>query len=367
MSEYDATDRDEPIRRRRFLAGSVVGLAGIAGCGGDSGDDDGSGPESTPDRTTAREATESRSATPMPTATATPSATPTPTSTPAPASFSLSVQTGGSVQEGEQVEVTVTVRNEGDETGSGTITLADATGTELDATEVTVEGNEETELMLTWETEYGDAGGNSFEVRLGDAAVSDTVIVTEGPGLSLVDSDTAENADGEAVLLTGTVENEAPVERSGVLVGRVEMNDESHANYREVTLAPDERADVLLKVTTNHGGEISVFSYDLSLSDDPPSDVDDPTDADYLVVIDTEGDSVSGESAIEVTAEVENLGEESRSATLGAQISSDAFEEPFSDTADVTVAPGQWESHSVTVEYETDESTFFYSHYAWVE
>ena len=363
MDQYDTADRDGAIRRRRFLTGTVVGLAGIAGCGGDSGDNDDSGPESTPDRTTTREATEGASATPTPTSTA----TPTPTSTPAPASFSLSVQADEPVREGEQVEVTVTVRNEGDETGSGTVTLADAAGAELDSAEVTVAGNEETDLTLTWEAEYGDAGQYSFEVRLGDETVSDALTVEEGPGLSLVDSDTAENADGEAVLLTGTVENEAPVEQSGVLVGRVEIDDQSHANYREVTLAPGERTDVRLKVTTNHGGGITVFSYDLSLRDEPPSDVDDPTDADYLVVIDSEGDSVSGESAIEVTAEVENLGEESRSATLGARISSDAFEEPFSNTTDVTVAPGQRESHTVTVEYETDESTFFYSHYAWVE
>jgi hypothetical protein len=129
----------------------------------------------------------------------------------------------------------------------------------------------------------------------------------------------------------------------------------------------DQSDDGSHPIRSYDGGGITFFSYDLSLRDEPPSDVDDPTDADYLVVIDSEGDSVSGESAIEVTAEVENLGEESRSATLGAQITSDAFEEPFSNTTDVTVAPGQRESHTVTVEYETDESTFFYSHYAWVE
>lgn len=377
MHEENGAERARPVvGRRRFLRiGSAVGIAGIAGCSsGDEDDESNAETDSTPEPTTADAGTPDGTATPVstpstPTETATPTdtATPTATETPRPASFSLSMFPEGPVTESETVDVTVTIENQGEATGSGTVRLMDGMGTELDTASVTVSGGQSRTVTLSWETAYGDAGEQELTVELGDETASSTVTIEEGLGLSVVDTDTVENDDGESVLLNATIENDASISQSGLLVGKVHASDEDHRDYRDVTLEAGEREEVRVKVTTNHGGSLIAFTYDSRMQNAPPSDVDEPNDADYLVVMESDAGSVSGDSAIEVTADVENLSDESRSATLGAEISSDSFDAPFRNTTEVSVSGGQRETHSVEVEYDTDAGSFVYHYYAWIE
>lgn len=186
-------------------------------------------------------------------------------------------------------------------------------------------------------------------------------------GLSVVDSDSADVADTRAVVLTATVENDGSSAASGVLVGEVEIDGIVNRQWREVSVPAGEQTQVYLKVETNHGGGVTVFTHDVTLQDEPPADVDAPTDADYLAVWDVESESVSGESSILVTPTVRNVGAEPRSATLVGKITSDSFAGPVIEERNVSVPGESRKTVEVSLDYESQDGVFVYTSSAWVE
>lgn len=373
---------DGGLGRRRFLrSGSLLGIAGLAGCvGGDvgsGGDATATDPAATPTDRPADggDGSPGTGAPSTPTATSTPTEPPTPTDTPtetatpttAPAAFYVDVvDTTAPVTATAVLEVEATVENVGDTAGTASVSLLDFDGTERDTATVELAGGEESTETLTWQTEAGDAGTGEVTVETSNDRATATVTIEESEGLSVVERESIDVADTKGFLLSATVSNDRPDTAEGVVVGEVELEEELFRNYREVSVPATGQVDTRVKVTTDHDGGIVFFSYDLTARPDPPDDLDAPTDADYLVVTETDTESVSGADAIRVVATVENVDDAAHSATLVGKITSDSFDQPYSNSTAASVAGGQQTDIAVEVEYDAS-GTFLYSHLAWIE
>lgn len=96
---------------------------------------------------------------------------------PEPAEFAVEItDTNDPVEEGEDLDVTAEVTNEGDEQDEQTITL-DVDGDVVDSDTVALDGGADDEVTLTWETEPGDDGTHTAEVASDDDEDSTTVQV----------------------------------------------------------------------------------------------------------------------------------------------------------------------------------------------
>lgn len=94
-----------------------------------------------------------------------------------PANLSIEMEeTNSPLVEGEALAVTATVENTGGITGTETVSLV--VGDEVrDRTSVSVDGNTNRSVTLTWRTEDGDAGTYDISARLGNTTVTATVAV----------------------------------------------------------------------------------------------------------------------------------------------------------------------------------------------
>jgi subtilisin family serine protease len=97
-----------------------------------------------------------------------------------PASFVVRVTgTNAPVSEGEQLLVDATVENTGDESDSQTVALR-VGGQQRDAIAVGLDGNESTGVLLSWETDPGDAGEYVALATTPNGSAQTRVVVTDG-------------------------------------------------------------------------------------------------------------------------------------------------------------------------------------------
>ncbi|USZ71487.1 right-handed parallel beta-helix repeat-containing protein [Natronosalvus halobius] len=90
--------------------------------------------------------------------------------------FDVSIDgTNAPVNAGEDLEVTVTIENTGDEAGTQTIELEGFDGTVVDSQELTLGGGETETVALTWATDEADHGQGEVTVRSADDAATDRV------------------------------------------------------------------------------------------------------------------------------------------------------------------------------------------------
>lgn len=89
--------------------------------------------------------------------------------------------TNSPVTEGDELEVTVVVENTGGVTDTQEVNLTDFNGVEQDAEEMTVEGGETDQTVLTWATTDGDAGTDEVEVSTEDDSDAQEATIEESP------------------------------------------------------------------------------------------------------------------------------------------------------------------------------------------
>ncbi|MCU4926462.1 right-handed parallel beta-helix repeat-containing protein [Halobacteria archaeon AArc-dxtr1] len=204
-----------------------------------------------------------------------------------PAFFEVDIgETNAPVLEGESLEVTATVTNTGDQKDTQTVNLTtDSASTELDETNVTLEGGEHNDsVTLTWNTEDGDAG--AYDVIASSVNDTDTTSVTveTPPEADLTALDIAGHGD-EATILEGDAENvTTTVENSGEREGSFELSLET--------------GDGVVKATeetqTLEGGAEETVKFE---------NVTDGLDPDeYVVVVSTDAQSLSGNLSVEAPA-----------------------------------------------------------------
>jgi len=110
--------------------------------------------------------------------------------------------------EGETLEVTVEITNEGDLEGTRTIELLDFDGNVVDSQEVTLGADESTTITLTWQTEESDAGVGEITVKTNDVEITQEVEITEPPEEPVFDLEFIKKNDPivEGEILEVTVE-----------------------------------------------------------------------------------------------------------------------------------------------------------------
>ncbi len=111
------------------------------------------------------------------------------------------------IVEGEQLVVTATVENTGEEATTQEIVLA-VGGTERDATEIVLDAGESRTVELTWATSDGDQGGYTATVSSEDDSDSVDVFVNDDASFAVsVESTNSPVPAGETLRVTATVEN----------------------------------------------------------------------------------------------------------------------------------------------------------------
>ncbi|MCU4926033.1 right-handed parallel beta-helix repeat-containing protein [Halobacteria archaeon AArc-dxtr1] len=94
------------------------------------------------------------------------------------------------VDTGEDLEVTVTVTNVGEKTGTQTISLEDFDGTVVDTKERTLDGGEDETLALTWTTDTDNVGSGEVTVKSQDDIATAPVSVTHDGPVTITESTT---------------------------------------------------------------------------------------------------------------------------------------------------------------------------------
>ncbi|GAB3023410.1 CARDB domain-containing protein [Natronobiforma cellulositropha] len=171
------------------------------------------------------------------------------------AEFMVSIDDVNEPVEGEDLVVTAFVENVGDETATQTVTLTrDDTGAEVDDTDITLDGEDNTTTELTLE----NAEAGSFNVTVSsedDSATETATVLTEAS--YEIDALEADNVtQGETLTVNATVTNTGDVNGTA----RINATLGDNENTEEVDLEPSETktASIDLETTGIEPGEVTV-------------------------------------------------------------------------------------------------------------
>lgn len=165
---------------------------------------------------------------------------------------------------------------------------------------------------------------------------------------------------GEEFEVEVTIHNTGEQEDTQTVTLRTYGGDEYDST--EVTLDGDERTDVRFVVDST---DFETQPYTFVVETDDDDDTTDVSIDDALVVADTSVDDEDG--YISMRVDVENRASVTASGTLVGEITSDAFDQPYTDEQEVDLDGGETDTVDLRIHYETDESIFMYSHDAWIE
>lgn len=202
-------------------------------------------------------------------------------------------------------------------------------------------------------------GGDVFTIT-GEAETGDETVPIEGDSQIEVvgahfEVDIVET--NSPITEGGTLEVTADIENTGKLEGTQDTEldiEELGTDSETVTLAGNESTSVTLSVGTE-AGDAGEYTATVSSDDDSDSrtvevtvqEVADPAFFD-VEIVDT-NDPVEEGEMLEVTADIENTGEEEAQQEITL-----AFEDEIVDTASITLSEG--ESETVVLSYQTEES-----------
>jgi len=253
--------------------------------------------------------------------------------------------TNSPVVEGETLEVEARIENTGAQGGSQDIVMTVA-GSEEDRKTVGLDGQAAITETFTWETEPGDAG--DYTVALSsedDEATTDARVEEQAEFAVTIDSTNSPVAGGETLEVTATVENTDDFEDTQEVVLNIDGNRTDSTN---LTLDGGESETVELEWATgdsdlgNHTAEVA------SETDADEAQVRVQQPAAFAVTIDSTNSPVAEGETLEVTATVENEGEDSGGGEVSLTIDGGQ-----TDSIDVLLEGG--ESETVTLEWPTGE------------
>ena len=256
------------------------------------------------------------------------------------------------VIEGEDLEVTAEIENEGDVSDTQTVEL-DVSGLGTDSESVQLDGGDSQTETFSVSTTDGDDGSYTAEVKSDDASDSTSVTVQADeadPFFAVEVTDTNSPAEeGETLEVTAEIENTGDLSDSQA----VELNvDGLDSDSTSVSLDGGESSTETLSVATDQG-DVGDYTAEVTTDDDratTPVTIQADEAGPFLAVesMNTNSPIEEGET-LEVTAEIENVGDKTAAQEISLEIN-----ESTVDTEAVGIAGG--ESEPITLEWGTDES-----------
>ena len=266
------------------------------------------------------------------------------------AQFAVTVdETTSPVLEGERFEVNATVENTGNERDTQPVDLR-VDGKRQDRLTLTLEAGESRQVELVWGTQSGDAGAYQASVASTDSDDVTSVLVEEPDPANVsvaVDETTSPVLEGERLAVTATVENTGDVTTTQTVDLRV---DAALEDDRLVTLEAGASRQITLEWQTRSGDAgthgVTVASEDDTATTNVTVAEADP--ATLAVELDETTSPVLAGENLDVTATVENTGEETVTQTVDLRVGTD-----LEDDRTVTVAGG--DSRQVTLTWATQQ------------
>jgi len=266
--------------------------------------------------------------------------------------------TNSPIVEGESLEVSATIENNGASEDSQEVALA-LDGSTVASTTVGLAAGESTTVSLSWDTTRGDAGEYTATVESEDSSDSAAVQVEEAALRVRIDSTTSPVTEGDRLAVSVTVENTGGDARGGEVTLAI---DGETVDARGVELPGGGSTSLTLSWGTETGdaGEYTatVESEDDSDAagvtvgagdDETPDDGGEVTPVDgsaFGVEIESTNAPVDAGRTVEITARVTNTGSET--ATGRITLTGGGVER---DSRELTIAGG--ESESVVLTWET--------------
>lgn len=165
---------------------------------------------------------------------------------------------------------------------------------------------------------------------------------------------------GSTADVGATIHNTGEQEATQTITLRVLGGDQHDSTG--VTLDGDERTDVTF---TAELAEADTGTLMFVVESDDDDERMNTTVERPLAVTDVSAED--GDGYITVTAEVENRAPFEASGVVVGEITSDAFDEPYTHQSRVVLDGGGTETVDLRIYYETDETVFMYSYDAWIE
>ncbi|NUB91111.1 hypothetical protein HT576_08765 [Haloterrigena sp. SYSU A121-1] len=242
-----------------------------------------------------------------------------------PANFDVTIDsTNSPVTAGNNLEVTGTIHNTGDESDTQTITLSWG-GASCDSTDVSLSGGESTTKTLSCSTGSGDAGDYTAELSSSDD--SDSTSITIEPDItfnSFTPSDGATGVSRDTSLSTNITEgngNNVAVTfywGNDTEIGRVPSSgytgDGEFTKSIDGDLEYDTTYDWYAVAENEHGGTKTSSTKSFTTESAPP----DP--ANFQVSITGTNSPVTEGETLEVTASIDNTGDESDTQTISLDV-----------------------------------------------
>ena len=252
--------------------------------------------------------------------------------------------TNSPVVQGEPIDVTATVENTGDETGTQRVELS-LDGQVFDSTTVTLEPGDSETVTFTWETANRPTGTYTAGVTTEDGASDATEVTVLDPATFVVNVTRTNSpvVEGDSLDVTATVENggEARATQTiDLLVGGTAVDSTT------VTLEPGESGTVTLSWATIEGdaGEYTAAVAGEDSEDTDRIAVQGP--ATFAVDIESTNSPITEGGRLDVTAVIENTGGVTATQTIDLTVDG---EQP--DATSLTLPGG--ESETVTLHWTT--------------
>jgi len=267
----------------------------------------------------------------------------------APAEFHVDIEeTNAPVVAGKPLDVTATIENVGEVSGTETVDLT-VGGQVIDEVTVTLDGGDSETVTLTWDTGPGDAG--NYTARVASEDDDDTVDVrvremSSSASFAVeIDRTNAPVVTGEEMTVTATVRNTATVQGSGTVELRV---GDDRIESREIRFVGGQTRTLTFSWQTDPG---DVGDHEVEVVTE--SDADGTTvlvlrPAEFAVDIEETNSPVVAGETLDVTATITNVGD----ATDTQTIRLDAVDDR-QDGTELTLEGG--ESETVTLGWETTE------------
>ncbi|WP_340104875.1 PKD domain-containing protein [Rhodohalobacter sp. 8-1] len=124
------------------------------------------------------------------------------------ANFAVSIDgTNSPITEGESLDVTATIENTGDQSGTQDAIL-EVGGIQRDATSLSLSAGESQTVTLTWDTSIGDSGDFTATVASEDETTSTSALVLAQENFAVsIDGTNSPITEGESLDVTATIEN----------------------------------------------------------------------------------------------------------------------------------------------------------------
>lgn len=268
--------------------------------------------------------------------------------------------------EGEDIVLTGEVTNTGDETGTQQLDFVIDDDVLETTEEIELEPDESEPFEFVWETEIGDAGTYTGEVRSDDDASGGTVTVNELPqphfAVSIDEGESELDVEeGETVFVEAEIENTG--DKEGVQDIGLEIDGNLVDVDTDIELDPGEDETVELQWDAGPGSEgtytADVISFDAF--DSTEVTVELPTDrALFAVFIDDEASELivdEGETVV-IEVEIENRGDVADTQDIIFEFDGDEEEVHADLELDGGESGDPGESEVLTFELETEDGDF---------